>query len=87
MTTKAIQAVLEDYRDRMTDSLVGPLSRDQRETDTRNLQRVNEALAELRALREAAKTLAYIDTGEVARTANAKNKAHELLARIAKEKP
>lgn len=64
MTTKAIQAVLEDYRDRMTDSLAGELSQAQRETDEHNLRTVTVALDELKRLREAAKTLDRLSIGD-----------------------
>lgn len=56
MSTRTIRTVLEDYRDRMTDSLATELSRDQRQTDGHNLRFVTEALAELEALERQAKT-------------------------------
>lgn len=57
MSTKAIRAVLEDYRDRMTDSLATELSRAQRQTDEHNLQTVTKALAELEAIDKASRVL------------------------------
>lgn len=58
MGTKALLAVIADYRDHMTDSLATEISSAQRVTDERNLRLCEDARAELEAIRKAAKVLA-----------------------------
>lgn len=64
MSTKAIEAVLNEYRVQITDSLDTELSRAQRQTEEHSLELINKALAEVAVIREAAKALNRLNVGD-----------------------
>lgn len=57
MSTKALRAVVKDYKDRMEDSLATDLSAAQRRTDEHNLALAEVALKELGSIVQAARSL------------------------------
>lgn len=89
MSTMAIRAVLEDYRDRMSDSLDTELSRAQRQTDEHNLSLATEGLSKLDAIRFACREVVREGALEDWNTAqpSALRMAIKLLQEIAEEAP
>lgn len=57
MSTMGIRCALSEYQTVLTDSLATNLSSAQRQTEEHSLKIVTDALAELEAIRKAAKTI------------------------------